>query len=391
MSQQETFWNRNFLLALLGYFFLFMSVSVFFIFPLFLKQFSASESRVGLIMGVFSLMAIFIRPFFGRLIDVRGRKQVSLLGIGLMFLVLPLFHFISDAGLYPVILRAVMGLGWGISMTATITICSDLAPVEKLAHSMGIVGVAGLISSALGPVIAEEIVDRFGFQGLFLASSAFLAVAFVCVLATREATRPFFPEEKSRVHVFKSFSLFTLLLIGSLPVFHGAVRSAVVYFIALFGRSISINRIGPFFVTFSAAAILTRLWIGDISDRYGRKQVIFPSAIIISLNCVLISRVDSSWMFLLAGFIGGFGQGLIFPALSTYIIDILGRENKGFALSLYLSLFDVGMGLGSPFFGWISDLFGYRRMYLFAGAFLFLFSILFTLKAPSPERARIPR
>jgi MFS family permease len=308
-----------------------------------------------------------------------------------MFLVLPLFHFIKDAGLYPIILRALAGLGWGISMTATITICSDLAPVEKLAHSMGIVGVAGLISSALGPVIAEEIVNRFGFPGLFLASSVFLAAAFLCVLATKEAARPCLPEEKSKVDVFKNFSLFTLLLIGSLPVFHGAVRSAVVYFIALFARSISIHRIGPFFVTFSAAAILTRLWIGDISDRYGRKQVIFPSAIIISLNCVLISQVHTPWMFLLAGFIGGFGQGLIFPALSTYIIDILGRENKGFALSLYLSLFDVGMGLGSPFFGWISDLFGYRRMYLFAGAFLFLFNILFTLKAPSLKGPGTPR
>lgn len=391
MSQQDSFWNRNFLLALLGYFFLFMSVSLFFIFPLFLKQFNPSESRVGLIMGIFSLMAIFIRPFFGRLIDVRGRKQVSLLGIGLMFLVLPLFHFIKDAGLYPIILRALAGLGWGISMTATITICSDLAPVEKLAHSMGIVGVAGLISSALGPVIAEEIVNRFGFPGLFLASSVFLAAAFLCILATREAARPCLPEEKSKVDVLKSLSLFTLLLIGSLPVFHGAVRSAVVYFIALFARSISIHRIGPFFVTFSAAAIMTRLWIGDVSDRYGRKQVIFPSAIIISLNCVLISQVRNPWMFLLAGFIGGFGQGLIFPALSTYIIDILGRENKGFALSLYLSLFDVGMGLGSPFFGWISDLFGYRRMYLFAGAFLFLFSILFTLKAPALKGAQTPK
>lgn len=389
MSQKETFWNKNFLLALLGYFFLFMSISLFFIFPLFLKQFNPSESRVGLIMGVHSLMAIFIRPFFGRLIDVRGRKQLSLIGIGMLMLILPLFLFIKDAGLYPIILRALTGLGWGISMTATITICSDLAPVEKLAHSMGIVGVAGLVSSALGPVLAEEIVSRVGFRGLFLASSAFLVAAFFCILATKEIVRLNGPEEKSRANPLKNFSLFTLFLIGSLPIFHGAVRSAVVYFIALFGKSIPIERIGPFFVTFSAAAIMTRLWIGDISDRYGRKQVIFPSAIIISLNCFLISQVHSSWMFLLAGFIGGFGQGLIFPALSTYIIDILGRENKGLALSLYLSLFDVGMGLGSPFFGWISDLFGYRRMYLFAGAFLFLFNILFTLKAPSPRSTPI--
>ncbi len=383
MNEIRSFWNRDFILALIGYFFLFMSISLFFIFPIFLKQFHPSESRVGLIMGVHSLMAIFIRPFFGRLIDIRNRKEISLVGIGLLMAVMPLFHLVRDAGLFPVALRGLTGLGWGISMLATIAICSDLAPVEKLAHSMGIVGVAGLISSAAGPSLAEEIVQRFGFGGLFWASSGFLAASFVCILFTREAARQMSEERAPAVHLWKKLSMVSLVLVAALPVFHGAVRSAVVYFIALFARSIAIERIGPFFVAFSAAAILTRFWIGDISDRYGRKQVIFPAALIISLNCLLLSQVSSSWMFLLAGFIGGFGQGLIFPALSTYIIDVLGRENKGLALSFYLSLFDVGMGLGSPFFGWISDLFGYRKMYLLAGGFLFLFNILFTARAPS--------
>ena len=91
-------------------------------------------------------------------------------------------------------------------------------------------------------------------------------------------------------------------------------------------------------------------------------------------------------MFLVSGFVGGLGQGLIFPALSTYMIDVLGRENKGLALSLYLSLFDVGMGLGSPFFGWVSDVSGTRNMYIIAGSFLFLFSIIFTLRAPNTPR-----
>lgn len=384
MNRPETFWNRNFWLALLGYFFLFMSISLFFLFPLFFKQFSPSESRIGMIMGIHSLMAIFIRPFFGRLIDVRGRKTISLAGIGLLLVTFPFFHLVRDAGLFPLVLRAMTGLGWGISMTATITICSDLAPVERLAHSMGIVGVAGLVASALGPVLAEETVNRFGFTGLFLASSIFSGLAFLSILATAETRRGLEPETPRKTNPLRMLSFSSLFFIAALPIFHGAVRSAVVYFIALFGRSIPVERVGPFFFTFSAAAILTRLWIGDLSDRYGRKQVILPAALIISLNCLFISQVRSSTTFLLAGFIGGFGQGLIFPALSTYIVDILGLENKGLALSLYLSLFDVGMGLGSPFFGWVSDLFGYRTMYTIAGGALFLFSLLFTLKAPSP-------
>jgi MFS family permease len=386
MNDLRVFFNRHFVLALVGYFFLFLAVSLFFIYPLFLKQFQPTQTRIGLIMGVHSFMAIFVRPFFGRLIDVRPRKEISLVGLGVLLAAVPLFHLVRDAGALPIALRALTGLGWGISMTATIAICSDLAPVEKLAHSMGIIGVAGLIASAVGPVLAEEVVQRFGFHGLFWASTLFLAAAIGCVLATRESAPPACPENRPAREIWRKFSLFSLVLIGSLPVFHGAVRSAVVYFIAVFARSIAVERIGPFFVMFSGAAILTRLFIGDVSDRYGRKQVIFPAALIISLNCLLLALVRGSGMFLLAGFVGGLGQGLIFPALSTYVIDVLGRENKGLALSLYLSLFDVGMGVGSPFFGWVSDVGGYRNMYLVAGGFLFVFNIIFAIKAPAPRR-----
>ncbi len=385
-KRPATVWNRHFQVALLGYFLLFMSVSLFFIYPLFFKQFDAPKSRIGLIMGIHSLMAIFFRPFVGRFVDVKGRRIISLLGIGFLILILPCFHLVRNAGLLPIILRAMTGIGWGVSMTATLTICSDLAPVERLAHSMGIIGIAGLLSSALGPLLAEEVVRQFGFGGLYNTSMILLIVSFLCILSTKEVMRPHNSRHFHRPQSLKNISLLIILLMSFLPIFHGAVRGAVVYFIALFGKSIPFERVGPFFVAFSVAAILTRLSIGDVSDRYGRKRVIFPAVCIISFNLLLISQVDAFWMFVLAGFIGGFGQGLIFPALSTYIIDILGQDNKGLAISLYLTFFDIGMGMGSTFFGWVSDLYGYRYMYLFAGILFFVVGVVFTLKAPSPRK-----
>ncbi len=384
MADVKTLWNRPFIIALISYFFLFMSVTLFFIFPLFFEQFDASKSRIGMIMGVHGLMAVVIRPIFGRLIDVRGRKKISLFGIGFLIAVLPLFHLIGDAGALPLGLRALTGIGWGISMTATMTICSDLAPVSRLAQSMGIIGVAGLLSAALGPLIGEEIVRRFGFGGLFNTSLLFLVVSFVCMAATREVIKPDNNRDFPRVRPLKKVAFFPLFLIFGLPVFHGAIRGTVVYFIALFGKSIPVSRVGPFFVAFSAAAILTRFFLGDLSDRHGRKTIIFPSVCIISFNLFLVSQVQSLWVFILVGFIGGFGQGLIFPALSTYVIDFIGRENKGFAISLYLTFFDMGMAFGPALFGWISDLYGYRRMYTAAGSVFFLMGLLFTWKAPSP-------
>jgi len=93
----------------------------------------------------------------------------------------------------------------------------------------------------------------------------------------------------------------------------------------------------------------------------------------------------------LTGFIGGFGQGLIFPALSTYLIDFLGRENKGLAISLYNSLFDAGMGLGSIFYGWVSEKSGLPSMYLVAGILLLSFTIIFKIKGPDIRQPALIR
>ena len=166
LKETDKLWTLDFVLGILAYFFLYLSISLFFILPLFLKQFNPRASQVGLIMGIHSVTAILIRPFFGRLIDRRGGKKISVLGLLILISVMPFFHLVRDAGHLPVILRAITGLGWGISMTANIAMCTDLAPVESVARSIGLVGVAGLIANAVGPSLGEEIINRWGFPWL---------------------------------------------------------------------------------------------------------------------------------------------------------------------------------------------------------------------------------
>ena len=388
MTQERgpSFWNRDFLLALTGYFFLFMSVSLFFLYPVVLQAFGPHQGRIGLIMGVHSVVAIAIRPFFGRMIDVAGGRRFALLGLFVLIISVPFFHFVDDAGWLPFLLRALSGLGWGISMTATIAMCSDLAPVDRLAKSMGIIGVAGLVANAVGPLLAEELIRAGGAGRLYNASLMFLLASAACILASRGIVRSDNGVPAGGMKVLKLVPWALAAIVASIPIFHGAIRGAMIYFIATFGGSIGISRVGPFFLVFSLAAILTRFRLGDLSDRYGRKTIILPAALIIAGNLFIIAQVRSFPLLLVTGFIGGLGQGLIFPALSTYIIDFLGRANKGLAISLYSSLFDVGMGLGSPLFGWISDMAGYRWMYRIAGMFLLVSTIVFMAKAPVTER-----
>jgi len=378
-------WTRDFVLGLSAYFFLFISISLFFLLPLFLKQFGPGDDRVGLIMGIHSLTAILIRPFFGRLIDRQGGKKISLAGTIILMATVPFFHLVKDAGAFPVFLRALTGIGWGISMTATITMCTDLAPVQSMARSIGIVGVAGLVANAVGPSLGEEVIQRFGFSGLFNLGFLFLVFSFLLLIITRELPGEDRGEKSVSAKttiVWKNTSWFILIIIGSMPIIHGSVRGAIIYFMPLLIKTLNLGRVGPFFIIFSAAAILSRFRLGGLSDHYGRKKIVFLSAMIISLNLVLISRIENISLLLVTGFLGGLGQGLIFPALSTYLIDFMGRANKGLAISLYNSFFDVGMGLGSIFYGWVSEMTGLKQMYLVAGILLLLANLVFSLKAP---------
>jgi len=382
---KKSLYGRDFVLASCAYFFVFLSIAVFYLFPLYLDRFEPSRSRVGLIMGIHSFTAILVRPFFGRVLDKKGGRKVAMAGMFIILLSIPGFFLVENAGWLALVLRAVNGIGWGVGTTALMAICSELSPPEKMAHSLGIIGAAGIVAGAAGPMLAEEVFRRYDFHAVFVVGIATALASLACVFAIREEPRKTARRASASFADIRRHSFLVLAIIAVMPVAHGAARGAVLNFIALFGTSAGFDRIAPFFLVFSIAAILTRLGVGDISDRYGRKKIIFPSAIMIGLNLFWIAGLHSYVWFLAAGFIAGLGQGLIFPALSTYVIDFLGRANKGLALGLYLSLFDLGMGLGSPLWGWVSDVAGFRPMYAIAGSLIIVLTILFTLKAPGAE------
>jgi MFS family permease len=231
-----SFWNRDFLLGISGFFCLYMAVSLFFMLPVYLEKFGPRQSQIGLIMGIFSIVAITVRPLFGRAIDVRGGKPIALAGLAVLIVGVPFFHLVRDAGWLPLLLRAVMGVGWGLSMSATISLCSDQSPGDKLARSMGIIGVAGLVANALGPWVAEEINARWGFGWVFNASLAFLAAGFLFVLATRGVVKPEEARSGGGFRALTGVPFMIILIVAAMPIFHGSVRGAVIYFIAVFAK-----------------------------------------------------------------------------------------------------------------------------------------------------------
>jgi hypothetical protein len=75
------------------------------------------------------------------------------------------------------------------------------------------------------------------------------------------------------------------------------------------------------------------------------------------------------------------------PALLLSVLSISWEaKNKVLSLSSCQGFFDIGVVL-AKLSGRVSDLSGYRKMYLFAGMILLLVTVVFSLEAPFPKKA----
>ena len=100
-------------------------------------------------------------------------------------------------------MRVVHGVGFAICLTAALTYIADIIPDERLNGGLGMFGISGLVGSALGPVIAEIVIHRAGFDPLFIVASAMSCVSLILQ----------YPLKETYVHVVKPMeSSFFLVL-----------------------------------------------------------------------------------------------------------------------------------------------------------------------------------
>jgi len=377
-------WNRPYILCLAANFLAFHVVTSFVLYPLLIKARGGTDTRVGLVMGIFSVVAVLLRPLAGLVAERWSSRRVVIFGLSLMAVTVPFFALVQpQTGWGVFLLRSLFGVGWSCVLAPLMALATRLTPAAHLSETLGVFGISGLLAHAIAPMASELVVDRLGFGPLFVIDCglAVLAVALVAAVpdsvprADQPGTVP--PRRAAGRLLWAAVAGVTLMAIA-----HGAVRGVNLNFIGPYCRSIGIERFFPFFVAFSVSAVLTRFKLAALPDRFGRRRVALPALLLVAANSLIISQINSSWLLVLAGLIGGLGQGLIFPSLSSLMVDLLGHHRRAFALSIYTTCFEIGFGLGLPVFGMVADGLGYRWMYAVSGAYMLATILLFSRLVP---------
>lgn len=361
-----------FLTAAVANFLFFTNLSAFFLLPLHLKQLGATESHIGLVMGLYSGTAIVCQPVVGAWVDRAGRRPFMVIGAGLAMLASLCYAAVPAAvGLFPVF-RILQGLGYSLYFIANFTLVVDLVPPERRGQALGVFGISGLTSTAVGPALGEVVVRAFGFRAFFLATAAVAGASLVVSSRVAEPPRQTPPGGSEGLPELVRGVLAAPRLPMSLAFAFGLGLGVVFTFFPTYAASLGAGRVGLFAVAYSMAALTVRAAGGPWVDRVRRQQIIVPALVLQALSAALLAGlapltrsagVPALPVLFLAGLLAGAAHGFLYPALSALVMDVTAEGQRGRVIGVFSAFILSGQAIGAVVFGSVAHAVGYPLMF----------------------------
>ena len=345
-----------------------------------------TDEDAGLLMSVFLLSAIVVRPFTGKILDIAGKRKMLWISLAFYLICTILYYFIEPFGVL-LGLRFVQGIWFSIITTAAISIAADIVPKARKGAGLGYFNMSTNLAIVLGPLIALSIIQSYSFDVLFIVLSLLMVVGVLSSLLAPE------DQAKTSVKVSRKLSLGDLFEKGALPVaFLGSLiafsYASILAYLSIYAQEKDVLALAStFFLVFAAVMLVTRPFTGRIFDAKGAQYILIPGFIFFAIGLVILAFINSGPQFLLAGAFIGMGYGAIVPSLQTLAVQSTKHERSGYATATFFTFFDLGLAVGSYVLGFVALYFGYRSVYLLAGLLVFLVLIGYLLFQGNRKKA----
>jgi MFS family permease len=376
--------DKAFIRATITNFFFFFSLNCFILLPLYIEGAGGTEIEIGIVMGLYNAVGILCQPVVGPFVDALGRRPFMLLGAGLVIgssllaAVVPTIPMLA-------FVRVLQGVGFSAFFVANYSYVIDLTPPARRGWALGIYGVAGLVATAVAPLIGEVMVRRMGFRPLFWMAAAMAVVAAGYVWSL-PGGRPGGPLpvagslwERGGLDELRHRHM---VVTG----FFGLGAGTIFVFLPTFADSLGVETLSLFYTAFAVAAIGVRVFGGRLIDTHGRRAVIVPSMFVytgatalLALLGFLVTRTSLTPVvpvLFVTGLMSGGAHGLLYPGLAALVTDHAPEDRRAVVIAMFSTVFLVGQTVGSFAFGYITHAIGYAFMWTMLASLLLLGSAL---------------
>ncbi|WP_245607190.1 MFS transporter [Pseudonocardia spinosispora] len=338
----------------------------------------------------FGLTKAAANYFAGTWSDRFGRKPVLLAG-WLIALPVPLVLIWAPSWGWVVAANVLLGLNQGLTWSTTVIMKIDLVGPRQRGLAMGFNEAAGYGAVAVTSLVAGYLAARYGLRPApFLLGLSYavlgLGLSRLMVRETRdharlEAARHAARGDGHRDDLSADLSNRQVVRLTSFgePALSSASLAGLVnnlnfglswgLFPLLFASSgLAVDQIGVLFALYPAVWGVGQLVTGGLSDRWGRKHLIWAGMLTQAVALAVIAVADTFTGWAGAAILLGAGTAMVYPTLLAVIGDVAHPAWRGRAVGVYRVWRDTGYAAGALMGGIVADLWGLRAAVWVAAA-----------------------
>lgn len=329
------------------------------------------DVSVGLAVGAFSLSALLLRPWVGRVADRRGRRGLLIGGAGLFALAM-LGHLVAVSLPLLIVMRLLLGAAEAMMFVGALSAVSDLAPDARRGEAMSYFSLSLYAGVAIGPILGELALGDGRFVAVWLTAAATAGLAALLCLRVPE-TRDLAPAAGDSTPPVAAGGVRRFVHpAGLLP---GTILLTSVWgmggffaFVPLHALDVGLEGSRFVFLLFAGVVIAFRSLAPWVPDRLGAPRAAAVALTFDAIGLALMGLVPNALGLFAGTAVFAFGVAFAFPALSTMAVRAVPSSERGAVLGTFSAFLDLAFGIGPMTLGPIAQAIGYPGTFLSAAA-----------------------
>ena len=308
-------------------------------------ELDANAAQVGLIAAVYALFPILLALQFGRLVGKLGEGKFIIAGTFIMILT-SVFLVFAHSLLLLAIATALSGIAHLACMIGGQTMVALRTPRENYDRYFGYYTFSASVGHLAGPLLAALVAGSDGVlpkstSNAFVLGAVLSIAALVPVISWRREK----PSVVGKTHEDGTYSMAIKVVRkpGILAAIYislaiSAVADVLVVFLPLYGseNNFSPYAVGIILALRAGTTMLSRLFLGRLSERFTTYQLLLWSTLISVLACTAMAFAKTPLSLAAVVFVAGFSLGIGQPLTMSLVSQKTQADERAIAVSARL-------------------------------------------------------
>ena len=332
------------------------------------QSLGASFTTVGLVVGAYGFVQMWLRIPLGVWSDRLGRRLPFLYAGHFFNLVGCLGLAMAPTPLYLIAFRGVLGISAATWVAFTVLFASYFPP-DQSPKAMGVVTAINGISLIVVNGTGGQIAQMWGMGATFYAGAVLAAMGLVATLPIKEHRTHRQPPTFKQI--WRIMTHPALMLIAAITALNHYTFWATTFgFIPVHAANLGASKLALGIIGVAALVpyTLTAPMNHHFAARLGENRTVFTGILVMAVTMFLVPLIHNIPLLAVAQGASGFGRGLVYPLLMGLSIREISGEDRATAMGVFQAIYAIGMFLGPATAGAVADVAGLSGAFIIAGA-----------------------